>query len=113
MKTVGNLFRLDPDHWGLRGDPFLWKDMSRVFRTVPLPNSADKLKAMLEAAFLALTAHQISTCNMFYVDRYAHGGMSSGHICPEFWRQRGIPLLIERFQVQKCIQADSPQAVFR
>lgn len=114
MKSVGNLFRSPPDPWwGLRGDPFLWKDMSRVFRPVPLPYSADTLQAMLEAAFLALTAHPISTRDMFYVDRHAHGGMSSGHIDPDFWREKGLPLILERFIAQQGVPADAPQAASR
>ena len=106
MKSVGTLFRSPPDPWwGLRGDPFLWKDLSRVFRPVPLPDSADALKGMLDAAFLTLTAHPISTDEeMFYVERYAHGGMSSGHVDPEFWRERAFPLILERFIAQQSLR---------
>jgi hypothetical protein len=99
MKTVGNLFKVEPQQWGLRGDPYLWKDLARVFEVVPLPESADRLKAMLEAAFLALTAHFVTDSEMFFVERYAHGGMSSGHIDPKFWRQKGLPLLLSCFIV--------------
>lgn len=114
MKSVGSLFRSPPDPWwGLRGDPFLWKDMSRVFRPVPRPSSADTLRAMLDAAFLTLTAHPINTRDMFYVDRYAHGGMSSGQIAPDFWRERGFPLILERFTTQESVPADSPKVAHR
>ena len=105
MNYVGNLFRSLPEPWwGLRGDPFLWKDMSRVFRLVPLPDSADTLKVMLDAAFLALTARPISTRDLFYIDRYAQGGMSSGHVDPDFWRERGFPLILERFIAQQSLR---------
>ena len=105
MKTVSSLFSPPPTQWGLRGDPFLWKDLSRVFLPVPLPDSADILKAMLEAAFLALSSHPISTTeDMIYVERYAHGGMSSGHIAPDFWREMGFPLILERFIAQQSLR---------
>lgn len=111
MKSVGSLFSPPPAQWGLRGDPYLWKDLSRVFRPVPLLDSADTLKAMLEAAFLALTAQPISTMeDMFHVERYAHGGMSSGHIAPDFWRERGFLLILERFIAQPASARDTPQA---
>jgi hypothetical protein len=74
--------------------------LRRVFRPVPLPESANTLKAMLEAAFFALTAHPISSRDMFYVARYAHGGMSSGHIDPGFWGRIVFPLLLSRFTAQ-------------
>lgn len=106
MKTVGNLFKSKPPRWGLRGDSFLWQDLARVFRAVPLPDTVDTLKTMLEAAFLAITAHPIHTRDMFYVERYAHGGMSSGRVDPDFWRQIGIPLLLSRFGAQHGAPAD-------
>lgn len=96
-KTIGSLFKPEPQSWGLRGDPFLWKDLARVFRTVPLPESPELLRAMLEAAFLCLTAHTINSTNSFFVKRYAQGGMSSGHIDPEFWREQGLSLLLLRY----------------
>lgn len=105
MKSVGSLFGSPPGQWGLRGDPFLWKDLLRVFRPVTLPDSADTLKAMLEAGFLALTAEALDAKKeMFYVERYSHGGMSSGHIDPEFWRNRAFPLIIERFEGWRASQ---------
>jgi hypothetical protein len=106
MKTVGDLFKSKPQQWGLRGDPFLWQDLARVFRPVALPDSADTLKAMLESAFLALTSYQVNTRDEFCVERYAHGGMSSGYVDPAFWRKEGIPLLLSRFIAEKATTAD-------
>ena len=104
MKSVGTLFRSPPDAWwGLRGDPYLWKDLSRVFRPVPIPDSVDTLRAMLEAGFLALTSHPITTGEWIFVDRYSHGGMSSGQVDPDFWRERGFPLIIKRFIDQQSL----------
>jgi hypothetical protein len=97
METVGDLFKSEPQQWALRGDPYLWRDLARVFRPVPLPDSVGTLKAMLEAAFLALTAHPINAAEVFCVERYARGGMSSGQVAPDFWRQTGFPLLLARF----------------
>jgi len=98
MTTIASLFKSPPEAWwGLRGDPFLWKDMARVFRQVPLPESDDLLMEMLAGAYLALTGHSIEDMDQFFVKRYAHGGMSSGHIDPEFWRTQAMPLLRERF----------------
>ncbi len=97
MTTIATLFKSPPKQWGLRGDPFLWKDMPRVFRQVPLPESDDQLMAMLAGAYMALTGHSIEGTEQFVVNRYAHGGMSSGQISPEFWKIKAMPLLRERF----------------
>jgi hypothetical protein len=102
MKSIGNLFRSPPDPWwGLRGDPFLWKDMARVFRPVDMPESSEALQAMLEASFLVLTSQQINSREAILVQRYAHGGMSSGQIDPDFWREKGFPLIVKRFIAQQ------------
>ncbi len=98
METIGDLFRVPMSQWGLRGDPYLWEEMRRVFKPVPLPDSADSLQAMIEAAFFVLTSHPINTDEEFFIiDRFEGGGMSSGGICPPFWREEVIPLIIERF----------------
>lgn len=97
LKTIGSLFKPEPQAWGLRGDPILWKDLARVFRAVPLPDSSHVLKSMLKAAFYSLTAHTINSSKSFIVERYARNGMSSGHISPEFWREKGINILLSRY----------------
>lgn len=104
MNTIADLFKTEPPQWGLRGDPYLWRDLARVFEAVPLPESADTLKAMLEAAFLTMTGHTVTEKETFFVERYAHGGMSSGHIDPGFWREKGFPLLLARFSAKKTEQ---------
>lgn len=105
MTSVGNLFNPSPHSWGLRGDPYLWDDLALLFKHVPLPPSVETLSAMLEAAFLTQTAHLLQTVDSspFFVERYAHGGMSSGGVSPEFWRDKAFPLILERF----CLQLNS------
>src|SRR3954452_12807965 len=78
------LFREEPPHWGLRGDPFLWADMARRLKSVACPPSPEAVRAIIEGAFAELTGHPISHPDSFFVERYSRGGMSSGYICPEF-----------------------------
>ncbi len=97
MINIGNLFETEPDNWGLRGDKLLWYDLARVFQEIPLPDSVEVLQAMLEAAFLSLTAHKIEFDNPIYIDRYAHKGASPGYILPEFWRKTVLKALTSRY----------------
>ena len=32
-----------------------------------------------------------------FIKRYAHGGMSSGYVCLQFWREKVFPLLQARY----------------
>lgn len=97
MNNFSDIFFKTPEQWGLRGDPYLWEDMKRTLAAVRLPSSAAKVRSGLEKEFLKLTGHPISTDRFFYVEKYAHGGMSSGGIDPSFWRTSGIPILLENF----------------
>lgn len=103
------LFREKPPQWGLRGDPFLWADMARRVRAVPCPVSAEAARAIIEGVFAMLTGHPISHPDAFFVERYSHGGMSSGYICPEFWRDRAVPLLLSRHRASVA-QSGRPDA---
>ena len=95
---LSELFRIQPHQWGLRGDPHLWTEMSVRFDLVRLPTSEAQLAALIEETFLLLTGHPISHPDPIFVERYSHGGMSSGHVSPDFWRETALPLLCGRLR---------------
>ncbi len=90
------LFVEEPTQWGLRGDPYLWRAMREHFASTPLPSSVLEFDQVIAAAFEQLTMQSISSTNNFSVKEFAHGGMSSGGIAPEFWRAQALPLLKKR-----------------
>ncbi len=95
---ISSLFEQRPNRWGLRGDPYLWEEMETNFIAAPLPETADQLKVRLEAEFESLTGIPLSSEQEFiFIERLAHGGMSSGGVSLRFWRETAIPLLIERY----------------
>lgn len=94
--TIGQLFEEEPIRWGLRGDPFLWRKMRDHFSDVPLPANAAELEKMIAEGFFELSGQPMSYSENFRVNEFAHGGMSSGAICPEFWRDSALPLLRSR-----------------
>ncbi len=104
--TLSELFQPEPIKWGLRGDPYLWQEMSEALAALPLPSSEAQLAEILEATFerlvgLPITAQESSV----FVERHAHGGMSSGHISLKFWRETAVPLLLARY---RAAQGDKP-----
>lgn len=94
---IAALFREEPFRWGLRGDPWLWREMRERFAAVPCPDSADELAAAIEGMFEQLTGRPASERDPFYLEKYSHGGMSSGMVSPPFWRDVAIPLLRQRY----------------
>ena len=42
------------------------------------------------------------------MEPFAHGGMSSGAISGEFWREKGFPLIVSRFEKSVEQQTEKP-----
>ncbi|MFL5383842.1 MAG: hypothetical protein ACJ8GN_15080 [Longimicrobiaceae bacterium] len=90
------LFREEPARWGLRGDPWLWREMRERFERVACPATPEAVAALAGGAFAELTGVPLSHPEPVYVERYDHGGMSGGHVDPRFWRETALPLLQSR-----------------
>lgn len=99
--VLADLFNPPPEHWGLRGDLFLWMEMRHalcqceVFGTSEQEDPAS-IEDRLVGAFFALTGTEIGERPDVFVKRFARGGMSSGMVSCEYWRSRAIPLLVRR-----------------
>jgi len=91
--AVSDLFQDDPQRWGLRGDPHLWREMRQHLEGVGCPTTSEGLASVIEAAFQELTGFPLSHADPIYVQKYSHGGMSSGYVDPKFWRETAVPLL--------------------
>ena len=96
------LFHAEPDQWGLRGDPFLWSELHRAMRAHQVPSSSEALRELLESEIGALLGRPLDRVSIIHVERFAHGGMSSGQVCGEWWLETGIPLLLDRFRGTKA-----------
>ena len=104
--TLSDLFQPDPIQWGLRGDPYLWREMSEALAALPLPPSEAQLAEILDATFERLVGlSPYAEQSSVFVERHAHGGMSSGGISLVFWREKALPLLLARY---RTAQGDQP-----
>lgn len=96
--TMDELFEEQPEHWGLRGDPYAWEALRQHLVGVPVPDDDAALEGLLGTAFASVVGVdlRIEPGENVYRDEFAHGGMSSGHVCLSTWRERLIPLLVSR-----------------
>jgi hypothetical protein len=96
--TMSALFDPEPRRWGLRGDPHLWSALRDHLRDREIPAAQAEVVGLLHAAFSELVGVDLAgdPAPSVYRERFAHGGMSSGMICLDTWRQRLIPMLAER-----------------
>ena len=118
MLTISRLFREKPSSFGLRGDNLLWEELEVHFKTTPLPDSEVDLQSLLAAQILELTKNgkcqdslmfdkktgeitQEERINIIQVNRYSHRGMSGSCVSLDWWRKKGIPILLQRFMAIK------------
>lgn len=98
IPKMAELFDPEPQTWGLRGDPSLWRALRDHLAEAHIPASPEATVSLLHAAFRDLAGVDLATATApsVYVERHAHGGMSSGMIHLDTWRQRLLPLLTDR-----------------
>ncbi|WP_420857868.1 hypothetical protein [Marivivens marinus] len=95
---MGDIFAEEPESWGLRGDPFLWRDLRQRFADATMPETIQDVQRLLEVAFWELTDQSLAFAEDFHLEKYDSGmGMSSGWISGRYWREVGFPELIDRF----------------
>lgn len=97
MTTIGDLMKNEPDRWGLRGDPYLWRQLNVELKNRQLPRTRSELALTLEQVFGRATGHSLAMEDEFVMPEHAHGGMSSGMISGSFWREVAFPLILDRF----------------
>ncbi|MFJ6650536.1 hypothetical protein ACIQPS_33375 [Streptomyces sp. NPDC091290] len=98
---MSELFDPEPERWGLRGDPHVWRALRDHLAKTDIPSSVDEADSLLRVTFDELVGVDLATSaeSSVYREQFAHGGMSSGMVCLDGWRDRLLPLLAERARV--------------
>lgn len=87
-----------PEQYGLRGDPYFWDYLEAYFSKIEFPYSETWLTDDIYRLFIQVSGEQLRPDATPYVEEFAHGGMSSGGLSGDFWINRAIPLLVERYR---------------
>ncbi|MCP9917564.1 hypothetical protein [Cyanobium sp. ATX 6F1] len=95
---LGDGFDVNHRQWGLRGDVHAWQAMRELVRATPTPNDRGAVRAAYVDALRRVADVDIDQTDERVVHRphLDHGGMSGGSLDVEWWRSKGIPLLVER-----------------
>lgn len=101
-KDLSVIFERKPTQWGLRGDPYLWEEMKDHCVGESLDIDDYGIAAFVGEYFEKATGKALSFDTDVYVERFAHGGMSSGSVSGSFWLSKGIPFLIENLRRAKA-----------
>lgn len=114
--TIGDLFDPEPATWGLRGDPYVWRSLRTMLAKRVLPTAERDLVEILRSSFRWLTGSdmQDKTTDRIYREELARGGMTSGQVDLEVWRNVLVPLLVERWRIASqgpaSVSASAPAA---
>lgn len=101
QKTLSRIFQDEPARWGLRGDPYLWREMKATVDRYAYPDTEEQLTVLLEKIYQQLTGTSPANRDPVFVEKFSHGGMSSGYVSPQFWVEQAIPLLRTRYRESK------------
>lgn len=99
-QTFADLFSPEPSTWGLRGDPYLWRELAALLADTALPNSRSAARQTIEHTIVELTGADLYETDPVLIDRYPADGQSGQHISMPYWTSTAIPLLISRFRGQ-------------
>ena len=103
-QSAGDLFLYEPESWGFRGDPYVWRRMKGVFTGVEIPATDAQAEHLFRSTFEAVVQVDLSNPDQeMEVEReeFAHGGMSSGMIDLLLWRSTLLPLLVVRARIAR------------
>lgn len=84
--------------WGLRGDPHVWSAMRARLADTVTPDDPGEVRELLIDAVRVVADVDIDGCDekSVYRAHLNHGGMSGGSVDVEWWRTKGLPLLVAR-----------------
>ena len=91
------IFEDKPERWGYRGDPYFWDYLKEKAEEMELI-TPELLEIWIKDEHFALSGIELTEESTAVVDRFAHGGMSSGGIAGDWWCAVGIPLLKDRLK---------------
>lgn len=101
QRLLSDLFQTEPSRWGYRGDPYLWREMKSTVDNYEYPKTEQGFNTLLEQVYDQLTGKPITDSEPIFIERFDHGGMSSGYISPKFWMEEARPMLLARYRESK------------
>ena len=91
------IFAEEPERWGFRGDPYFWKYLKDLAENMEIISPIE-LEEWIKEQYRIVSGKPLTDeyGDFAVVDRFSHGGMSSGGVDNLWWLEEGIPLLKSR-----------------
>jgi hypothetical protein len=110
--TLGSLMQREPERWGNRGDPHLWKRVAERLAHEPLPDREYGVRRLVEKAILAEVGIDIdhSDERVYVADLSTGSGQGDGQVYVPFWRDTAIPIIVDRWAAMLTAHGVSTRA---
>ena len=96
---LSKIFEVKPEKWGFRGDSYFWdylKELAENMDTI----TPDELEKWIKKEYYSLSSKDLTESGgLAIIERFAHGGMTSGIVSNKWWMSIGIPLLKSRLNM--------------
>lgn len=94
---VSEIF-VEPERWGLRGDPLLWKYLKCYYAAIEVPYPTEHLEKDILRIFKDFSGELPVRGKHYFVKEFSetYVGMSTGCLSANFWIDEAIPLLVRR-----------------
>jgi|TARA_R110000796_G_scaffold136491_7_gene252530 hypothetical protein len=89
---IGSAMEKNMGSHGLRGDSYLYYELASFLRKTEIPTESE-FEVIMYCAFEELSGVSIDSSEYVHIKKYSHGGMSSGMVAPEVWKNEIIPHL--------------------
>lgn len=100
MNLIEEIFKDEPSQWGLRGDPYMWRELKNAFSDLTENLSQSGFEKELEKRFKSIMQQegkQTSNKTVWF-KKFPQLGMSGGTISLEWWKEMGLPLIKRRYK---------------
>ena len=105
-KDLSVIFENEPKRWGLRGDPYLWEELKQECAGMSIPHDEELIIELICRKFESVSGVPLTYDARPYVEKYAHGGMSSGHLSGLFWIGKGMAKILQNYH--EAVDDDDP-----
>ena len=96
-ESITNEIFKKPTQYGLRGDPYLWKELEILSISKEIKNE-EGFRHFLIQNIERIISNKLEKGKSIFVAKYNFGGMSGGSISCDFWLDKGIPILMSQFK---------------
>ena len=100
MNLVESIFEEKPVQWGLRGDPYMWKELKKSLSGFTEHLNQIEFETELEKQFYDFIAREgkRKSNDTVWFKSFPQLGMSGGSISLTWWQEIGLPLIKSKYK---------------